>query len=74
MGVQAGVPDFSFVLPPHGYSAFLELKGLNGRLSAAQRAFIDNALAAGALVEVAHSLDEALSILEGWGALKSLSR
>jgi hypothetical protein len=68
MGVKAGVPDLYFAAP--GLTPFwLELKTADGRLSEAQKEFIPALRAAGAVVHVAHGLDEALAILESEGAI-----
>ena len=70
MGVRAGLPDFLLVIGGrlHG----LELKRQRGgRVSLDQRAMHDELVTAGAIVAVARGLDDALAILEQWGAFKS---
>jgi hypothetical protein len=65
MGVRAGLPDFLFVIGGrlHG----LELKReRGGRVSPEQHAMHSELRAAGAVVEVARGLDDALAILAGW--------
>lgn len=69
MGVRPGVSDIELVLPPHGRSAFLELKfGRNG-LSEAQKVFREQAEAAGALFAVATTPESVEFVLREWGAL-----
>lgn len=70
MGVLPGVSDIVLTLPPLGRTAYLELKGPNGRLMDSQIAFMTAARDAGALIGTASDIDQALSILESWGALK----
>ncbi len=68
MGTKPGVPDVLCVIDGrlHG----LELKReRGGRVSPAQRAMHDELRAAGAIVETARGLDEALAVLLRWGAL-----
>lgn len=69
MGVRAGMPDL-MLWAPHEKMRFLELKAKRGRLSEAQRVVISDLEAAGFECEVAHSLDEALEILECWGLIR----
>ena len=70
MGMRAGVPDFCFILPPVGRSAFLELKyGKRGQ-RIGQEAFQADAEAAGAFYEIARTSDEVIGILRGWGAVR----
>lgn len=69
MGLRPGAPDLVFILPPIGTYAGLELKTKAGRQSAAQREFQYEAAKAGALYAVAHGVDEAITILRGWGAI-----
>lgn len=66
-GLRAGVPDFAFVLPPLGQSAYLELKAPKGRLSPEQKTFRDEAIAAGAKWNCADSPELACDILYSWG-------
>lgn len=70
MGMLPGVADFALVLPG-GQGAFLEIKTLDGDQSPEQRAFEALCVKAGVPYAVAHSLDEAKAILEGWQALRS---
>ena len=70
-GVNPGVPDLVFVLPPHGKFAGLELKSEKGRLSEHQIEWRQKLQAACAYWNVAHSIDEAWGILAAWGCLPS---
>ena len=66
MGAKPGVPDLLFLIGGKLYG--LELKrDRGGRLSPDQIAMHSDITAAGAVVEVAHGLDEALSVLDAWG-------
>jgi len=69
MGVRRGVPDFAFVLPS-GQAAFLELKTDDGTPSQEQNDFADSCARIGAPYAVARSIDDAISILSAWGAIK----
>lgn len=68
-GVVAGVFDLAFVLED-GRAAFLELKSEKGRLSPAQIAFSEQCTRMGVEHAVSSNLDNALSILRAWGAIK----
>ena len=69
MGVRAGVPDIALVIA--GRAHFLELKrDHGGRLSPEQIAMHTELRAAGAVVETAAGLEQALAILTIWGAFK----
>jgi hypothetical protein len=72
MGTQAGWPDFIFV-PPKGSENprphFLELKRRGGKLTEHQAAFALWCKLNDCPHAVAHSYDEAVAILKGWGAL-----
>jgi len=68
MGVLAGVPDLLLLIAGrlHG----LELKReRGGRESIEQQAVHAELRSAGAVVETAYGLDQALEVLESWGAL-----
>lgn len=65
MGVLAGVPDFTFIMP-NGQAAFLELKAKAGVLSDAQIAFRDRALACGCGYATARSMEDSEQILSRW--------
>ncbi|MCM5558506.1 hypothetical protein [Pleomorphomonas sp. JP5] len=70
LGVRAGVADVAFVLPG-GAAAYLELKaGKDGRQSDEQKQFEADVVAAGARYALARTLDDALSILLEWGAIR----
>ena len=68
MGVVPGTPDVICV--KRGQIFGLELKAEGGKLSEAQRATIETMRAAGAVVEVATGIDQALATLESWGLLR----
>jgi VRR-NUC domain len=68
LGAIAGLPD---VIVIHRSRVFcLELKSTTGKLSETQRTTHDRMRASGALVEVAHGIDQALEQLTGWGLLR----
>jgi hypothetical protein len=68
LGVRPGASD---LLLWHGGKAFaLELKAEGGRVSSAQKQFLDDIAGAGAHVDCAYGLDEALAVLEGWQLLR----
>jgi hypothetical protein len=68
MGVRAGVPDIIAVKGGRCYA--LELKASGGRLTPVQRDAHAALVAAGATVEAAYGLDDALARLEAWGLLR----
>jgi hypothetical protein len=68
MGMTAGVPDL--LILKAGQLHALELKAAKGRLTPSQRGVMQRMIECGALVAVAHSIDEALVTLEFWGILK----
>jgi hypothetical protein len=68
MGTRAGVPDLLFLID--GRLHTLELKAVQGYLSAVQRQVIIELEAAGAVTAIARGVDEALKVLEGWGVLR----
>jgi len=70
LGVRAGVADLAFVLPG-GSAAYLELKaGRDGRQSTEQKQFEADVIAAGARYALARTIDDALAVLKGWGAIR----
>jgi len=71
-GTKAGWPDLLLVI--EGRLHGLELKTDRGRLSAAQTAAHAELVRAGAVVETAYGLDEAIEILGRWGALGNVNR
>ena len=68
LGVKPGIPDI--VAIKDGKCFFLELKAPDGRLTPVQREAHAALVAAGATVEVAYGLDDALARLEAWGLLR----
>lgn len=64
MGVEAGVPDLIAFTPRGVYC--LEVKTDQGRLSAAQRAFIADLQDYGFDVATVHSVDEAKAAFKAW--------
>jgi len=68
MGVKRGVPDLLFI--DNGKTFFLELKREGGRRSDAQNAVHAELRRAGAVVDTACGLDEALDVLEAWGLIR----
>lgn len=65
MGVKAGVPDLVLILP-NGIAGFIELKAKRGKLTEAQAAFRDRALAMGCLWSEARSVEDVQTILYAW--------
>ena len=61
--------DFLFVAPS-GEHLWLELKRRGGTLSDNQKIFRSEMLMRNVRYAVAHSFDEAVDILTGWGALR----
>jgi hypothetical protein len=68
LGVRPGVPDVIAI--KDGLAFALELKSAQGRVSEAQAKTIEQIKQAGAIVGVAHGLDEALALLEAWQLLR----
>lgn len=65
MGVKAGVPDLFYPVPMGGYHGlFIEMKTGSGRLSAAQKKWVDALTALGYKCIVAHGWEEARKELE----------
>jgi hypothetical protein len=68
LGVVAGVPDIIVI---HDGRCFgLELKAEGGRLTPIQTETHERMQRAGAIVGVAHGIDQALATLERWGLLR----
>ncbi len=66
-GVKAGVPDLCLPVARGGYHGlYIELKRKGGRLSAAQRVWIENLRAQGYAVMVCYGFREAADTLEGY--------
>jgi hypothetical protein len=72
LGVVAGTPDV--IILKGGVTYALELKAKGGRLSETQRTTHAAMIAAGAVVGVAHGIDQALAWLEEHGLLKGRMR
>src|SRR5687767_3359370 len=69
LGVKAGVPDLIFLKESVMFA--LELKAdRKGRLSPAQKQFIDDIKAAGGVAAWETGLDAAVGRLEAWGVLR----
>lgn len=68
-GVLSGVPDFSFVIPPNGRAAYIELKTTEKRSkpNPNQIAFAEKVKMDGALYAVCRSLAEVQGVLSAWG-------
>jgi hypothetical protein len=69
LGTKRGLPDLLFL---HQGKLFgLELKAAgHGRVTSIQSQVHEEMRAAGATIEVAFGIDQALAVLEGWGLLK----
>jgi VRR-NUC domain len=67
MGVTRGAPDV--LLWHDGRSYAMELKAEDGRVTDVQHKMLNDLSATGVFTAVAHGLDEALAILQGWGLL-----
>ena len=66
-GVTMGVPDLFLAYPSSGYyGLFIELKSASGRLSYAQKEWIERLNNKGYLAVVAYSLDEAINIVKNY--------
>ncbi len=72
MGVIPGVPDLMLIVD--GKSHGLEIKSDKGLLSASQKVFREDMENAGGFYHVAKSVDEAIGILSGIGALRTAQR
>lgn len=68
LGTRRGMPDLMFLRAGTLYA--LELKREGGKVSDAQRSMLAELEAAGAVVEVAYGLDEALGALQRWGMIR----
>jgi hypothetical protein len=68
LGIVAGTPDV--IVLKGGATYALELKAEGGRLSETQRATHAAMIAAGAVVGVAHGIDQAIAWLEGHKLLR----
>ena len=72
MGVIPGVPDFILIVDGKTYG--LEIKSNKGSLSAPQKVFREAMENAGGFYRVAKSVDAAIVILSGIGALRIAPR
>jgi len=68
-GLRAGVADLCIMLPG-GRTGWLELKNRKGRQSVAQLSFAAICERLDHDYAVVRSLDEAITVLKAWGALK----
>lgn len=68
MGMLAGVPDLALSWP--GHMAFMEIKSGKGKIAQEQIAFLDAMRSHGHYTAVVRSLEEAISTLSAWGAIK----
>lgn len=71
MGVKAGVADLVISMPGCR-TGYMEIKAANGRLTEEQENFLAAMAANGNLTAVVRSLDEAVSILTNWGAIRKV--
>ena len=66
-GVLAGVSDLFLMIPAGGYHGlFLEMKAKGGRVSDAQKAFIQSALDMGYQAQVAFGFSEAQIVIQNY--------
>ena len=72
MGMLPGAADLLIVV--QGRALFLELKAPNGVVSESQWAFGGAATEAGADYYIRCNLDDALNVLEAWGAIRPDAR
>jgi hypothetical protein len=71
MGVKPGVSDILLIKAPHATLHCLELKAKGEKMSAAQAAWQGEMGGLGAWTAWADSVDGALEILRGWGAIRT---
>lgn len=72
MGLQAGVPDLTFLFPG-GVVCFVEFKAPGKYPSPAQRAFADAAMGRGALYAVCRDFDSFRSLIATWTQQRAAS-
>ena len=72
LGVKSGVPDL--IILSRGKTFGLELKAEKGRVTPIQKSVHEEMRAAGATVEVAFGLDDALAQLVEWGIIHADAR
>lgn len=70
MGVKQGVSDIILVGPPGGRVHALELKRRGEHPTGPQTAFLALVRLAGGQSDCADNLDDVISILKGWGAVR----
>lgn len=70
MGVRQGVSDIILVGPPGGRVHALELKRSGEKPSGPQMAFLAFVRLSGGQSDWADNLDDVISILKGWGAVR----
>ncbi len=69
MGMSAGFPDIEIPVPRHGkHGLYIELKTKKGRLSDAQREWLELLTANGYEAQMARGLDEAIEIIRDYFA------
>lgn len=73
LGVKRGIADLMFISPA-ALTHAMEVKRPNGTLTKEQEQFRDYCRAVGAPWAVVESLDQALRVLEEWGALRRRAR
>jgi VRR-NUC domain len=70
MGTRRGWPDFQ-IFQADDRVCFLELKRQGGRLSEDQQRIAGHLRRGGQRFEVVDSLEAAIAILKGWGAVRA---
>lgn len=73
MGVKPGVSDFLFVAPGRGQLHVLELKRQNEKPNADQVAFMNDVVQAGGQAAWTDNFNGAMTILQRWGAIRTVS-
>ena len=68
MGLRAGAADLCVIVG--GKAHFLELKSAKGKQSPEQKAFEADAIEAGCNYAVANNINDALTTLRAWGAIR----
>lgn len=71
-GLRPGAADLALVIKGRAY--FLELKKRGEKPTEAQKQFMADALAAGADYAWADNINDALTLLERWGALRTAAK
>jgi hypothetical protein len=70
MGARAGVSDFILIQPGGARVHVLELKRRGEKPTESQLLFMDEVEQAGGKVAWVDTVDDALAVLEGWGAIR----